>query len=312
MRIAMLRLLIITYFCLVTSLLAAAEKNGFDLNNSLIPADKILHGGPPRDGIPAIDNPKFVSVNDATFVNDEDRVIGIDFQGITRAYPIKILNWHEIVNDNIANQSVVVTYCPLCGTGIVYSGQIKGNAYQFGVSGLLYNSDVLLYDQQTESLWSQILSKAISGKMAGEKLQLIPSQHTSWASWKEKHPNTQVLSTDTGFKRNYKESPYSGYEQNESVYFPLDAKSRRYHPKERVIGIEINKQFKAYPFAELAKLEKPFHKDNFAGQELQIKFDIENRDGQVFDSHGKQLPVVNSFWFAWYAFHPQTAVFTVN
>ena len=179
---------VLAVFLLLSFVSSHAEpiKNGFNLKNSTIPIDKIFQGGPPRDGIPSIDRPNFISVDKADYLKDEDRVLGIDYQGETRAYPIRILNWHEIVNDKIGEHSVAVTYCPLCGSGIVYKADINGKPSQFGVSGLLYNSDVLLYDRQTETLWSQILSKAVSGELVNKKLDIIQSSHTSWKAWKEK------------------------------------------------------------------------------------------------------------------------------
>ena len=289
--------------------LFAYSKNGFDLSESLIPSRDILQGGPPRDGIPSIENPKFVSAKEADFMRSNDRVIGITVNGEARAYPINILNWHEIVNDQIKGTSVSVTYCPLCGTGLVYDAKVDGKILKFGVSGLLYNSDVLLYDRQTETLWSQILSKAINGPLKGNKLTMIPSSQTSWASWLKKQPNTKVLSTDTGFSRDYRRSPYGDYDDNTETYFPVTARSRAYHPKERVLGISVNGKYKAYPFAELGKLGKTTLKDQFEGQSLTVNFDVANRDGEVLDASGKPLELVNGFWFAWYAFHPETAVF---
>ncbi len=135
-----------------SSVSASPVKNGFDLKNSIIPVNEVLSGGPPRDGIPSINKPKFITTKEADYLKPEDRVIGVNYKGVTRAYPIRILNWHEIVNDKIAGESVAITFCPLCGTGIVYSGDFDGKPHQFGVSGLLYNSDVLLYDRETETL----------------------------------------------------------------------------------------------------------------------------------------------------------------
>lgn len=289
--------------------LHAYSKNGFDLSESLIPSKDILQGGPPRDGIPSIEQPKFVAAANASFMRPTDRVIGITINGESRAYPINILNWHEIVNDQIKGVPVSVTYCPLCGTGLVYQAKVGGKVLKFGVSGLLYNSDVLLFDRQTETLWSQILSKAISGPMKGQKLTMVPSSQTSWASWLKKQPNTKVLSTDTGFSRDYRRSPYGDYDQNTETYFPVSARSKAYHPKERVLGITINGKHKAYPFVELGKLGTNTLKDNFQGQNLTINFDIANRDGEVLGANGKPLELVNSFWFAWYAFHQDTAVY---
>jgi len=296
-------------FIFTAQLFASPIKNGFDLANSIIPIDEILSGGPPRDGIPSINEPKFIQASKAIFLKPTDRVIGVNHNGVARAYPIRILNWHEIVNDKISGQAVAVTFCPLCGTGIVYSGDINGKPHQFGVSGLLYNSDVLLYDKQTQTLWSQILSKGVSGKLLNSTLEIIPSSHTSWQVWRKKHPKTQVLSTDTGFKRDYSRSPYAGYTKNSSTYFPVAFKSKRYHPKERVVGVTLNGKSKAYPFAELAKIGGFVLKDTFSGQQLSIEFDVENRDAVVKNKAGDILPTVNSFWFAWYAFHPKAAVF---
>jgi len=287
----------------------ATTKNGFDLTHSLIPSSEILQGGPPRDGIPSIERPKFVAGRAANFMRPADRVIGITVNGESRAYPINILNWHEVVNDQIRGVPVSVTYCPLCGTGLVYQSKVRGKTLKFGVSGLLYNSDVLLYDRQTETLWSQILSKAVNGPMKGQKLTMVPSSQTSWSSWLKKQPNTKVLSTDTGFSRDYRRSPYGDYDQNTSTYFPVSARSGAYHPKERVLGITINGKHKAYPFVELGKLRTNSVKDNFQGQNLTINFDVANRDGQVLNANGTPLELVNGFWFAWYAFHNDTAIF---
>lgn len=130
-------------------------KNGFDLGNSSILVEDIKSGGPPKDGIPAIDHPKFLSASKASLSNN-DRILGVHENGIAKAYPIAIMNYHEIVNDLFGNKAVVVTYCPLCGSGIAFNAKINDQTLSFGVSGLLYNSDVLLYDRETESLWSQL------------------------------------------------------------------------------------------------------------------------------------------------------------
>lgn len=153
------RVLLFSLLLAANSASFAVEKNGFDLTGSLIPAEQILAGGPHLDGIPAIDQPNFVNAHAADFLENDDRVLGLDYKGVKRAYQIRILNWnwHEIVNDQVGREAITITYCPLCGTGLVYSGNMGGKAHQFGVSGLLYNSDVLLYDRSTGSLWLQIL-----------------------------------------------------------------------------------------------------------------------------------------------------------
>lgn len=293
----------------LSSTVSAYSKNGFDLNNSTIPVGKILSGGPPRDGIPSIDKPSFLSANKATYLKPNDRIIGIVVAGEARAYPIRILNWHEIVNDVIKGRAVAVTFCPLCGSGIVYSADINGKAHKFGVSGLLYNSDVLLYDRETETLWSQILSKGISGKLVNKTLKIIPSSHTSWQAWRKKHPNSKVLSDKTGFSRDYSRSPYGDYNKNKNTYFPVAFRNKKYHPKERVLGVTINGKHKVYPFTELAKGSKNSLNDSFAGTQLRLNFDVDNRDGVIKDSKGRIIPSINTFWFAWYAFHPDALIY---
>ncbi len=304
-------------FFLSTNSMAKPIKNGFDLENSIIPVNKILSGGPPRDGIPSIDKPTFLDADDADYLNDKDRVLGIVVgekgKGEARAYPIRILNWHEIVNDEISGKAVAVTYCPLCGSGIVYAADFEGKAHKFGVSGLLYNSDVLLFDRQTETLWSQILSKGVSGKWVNKKLDVIHSAHTSWVSWKAQYPKTKVLSNKTGFSRDYSRSPYGSYDKDVSTYFPVAFKSKRYHPKERVLGITINDKQKVYPFAELSKYFSKSNQtkltDTFEGQVLTLEFDLDNRDGSFKNAKGDVVTSANTFWFAWYAFHPEGEVY---
>lgn len=290
---------------------SAFPNNGFDLGNTLIPRDEIRHGGPPRDGIPAIDKPRFLSVDQVDFLQDHDRVLGVSRKGIAKAYPVKILNHHEIVNDFFGDEAVVVTYCPLCGTGVSYLSKVGGIESSFGVSGLLYNSDVLLYDRETESLWSQILSRAVSGKLMGQKLIRVPLSHTTWVDWKTLHPDTKVLSTETGYSRDYSRNPYGGYQFSKSIYFPVSNKDARYHPKEMVIGLEVNGSFRAYPFIELLRVSADIN-ERFAGEDVRVHFDAINRTGAVYDSKGDEIPTIISYWFAWIAFHPDTEVFKVE
>lgn len=293
-----------------TSLSHARSLNGFDLEGASIPPTEIHHGGPPRDGIPAIDAPTFVSVSQVDFLSDTDRVLGIDIDGVQRAYPISILNWHEVVNDTINDRPVIVSFCPLCGTGVVFDGDIGGEANTFGVSGLLYNSDVLLYDRNTESLWSQIRAESVAGPSQGTKLDLLPVTHTSWADWRQRHPGTEVLSTDTGFGRNYTRDPYTGYYTSEQIMFPVSATSRRYHPKEQVLGLAHGGEHRAWPFNELSKTGATHIEDTLSGTDLIVRFDPEHQTASVFTADGTELPGVVSFWFAWYAFHPESSVYT--
>ncbi|MDT8388448.1 MAG: DUF3179 domain-containing protein [Thiogranum sp.] len=304
----LLLLLVLMLMVNANSVALGEVRNGFDLSGALIPEDEILSGGPPREGIPAIDRPKFMNAVMARSIAPSDRVLGIVHSGVAKAYPVSIMNWHEIVNDTFGDEAIVVTYCPLCGTGIAYFARAGDQVLKFGVSGLLYNSDMLLYDRQTESLWSQIRKQAISGPMKGERLQVVPMMHTSWQDWRQRHPASLVLSTDTGYSRDYTRSPYAGYEQSGSLYFPVRAQDQRYHPKEWVLGVEINGEFKAYPFVELEKTSNPI-RDTLGGQDITVEYDKRHRTAVARDASGDVLPAIRAYWFAWYAFHPETGVY---
>lgn len=181
---------------------SARQLNGFDVSNATIPVEEIRSGGPPRDGIPSIDHPKIEPAPEVNFLRDDDIVIGVEHKGEARAYPLRILVWHEIVNDVIADKPVTVTYCPLCGTAMVFDATVDGRQRSFGVSGLLFNSDVLMYDRETNSLWSQLGMRAVSGPAVGKTLTWLPSERLTWKAWRTAHPNGEVLSPDTGHRRN--------------------------------------------------------------------------------------------------------------
>ncbi|MCW8907277.1 MAG: DUF3179 domain-containing protein [Sedimenticola sp.] len=279
-----------------------------DPTRTLVPVDEIHSGGPPRDGIPSIDRPRFLEVDEKGIPEAGDPVLGLVRDGEAKAYPIAIMNWHEIVNDRIAGEPVVITYCPLCGSGVAFSARVEGNTLEFGVSGLLYNSDVLLYDRKTESLWSQLLARAISGQMRGSELKVLPMMVTSWEEWQRLYPDTRVLSRETGYQRDYDRDPYAGYQDSEGVYFPVSRRDPRFHPKELVYGLEIAGQFKAYPVSRLS-MAGPGAADRFAGEHLDLRFNPSTGSLRILDRQGNELPVIRSFWFAWYAFHPETEVY---
>ena len=307
---------ILVFAALLTGLLtyhftaSAGPTNGFDLSNSTLPVAQILHGGPPRDGIPAISNPKLISAAEAAYLKPEDRVVGILLHGEARAYPVPILNWHEIVNDQIAEQRFAVTYCPLCGTAVAFDASIDGEPTDFGVSGLLYNSDVLLYDRATESLWSQILSQSVAGPRVGKKLTPLPISHTTWRDWSQKHPDTLVLSDDTGFSRDYSRDPYAGYEKSRNTYFAVNNEAPdNYHPKEVVVGLGVGGVYKAYPFIELDRQGEKRFSDSINGTRFNFEWDSANRSIRISDDSGEAVASIQGFWFAWFAFHPDTEVY---
>ncbi|MCF7763338.1 MAG: DUF3179 domain-containing protein [Verrucomicrobia bacterium] len=289
---------------------AAPFLNGFDLANSSIPVQQIASGGPPRDGIPAINNPKFLSAAEATFLEDSDLVIGLSRNGVVRAYPLRIMLWHEVANDRLGDEALAVTYCPLCGTAVVFEALVNGQALNFGVSGLLFQSDVLMYDRQTESLWSQLLLKAVSGPHVGQPLNIVPSAVLTWAGWKKKFPNTEVLSTQTGFARDYSFNPYSGYEQDQGIWFGVPVNRTDFENKDLVLGVLVGQRAKAYAIKSLEKLsDSPQVNDEISGTALRFTYDPITREATVLDrATGEPYPFIRSFWFAWQAFYPETAL----
>ena len=183
-----------------------------DFSKHSVPYSEIFSGGPPRDGIPPIDNPMFVDVADPPeYMSDDEPVISLEIEGAAKAYPLAILMSHEIVNDELGGIPVSVTYCPLCNTSIVFDRRVGGRVLDFGTSGNLRNSDLVMWDRQTESWWQQITGEAIVGELTGTRLTFIPAAVVSWAQFREAYPDGQLLSRDTGFRRNYGLPPYSGY-----------------------------------------------------------------------------------------------------
>jgi len=184
-----------------------------DWTRHTIRYDEILSGGPPRDGIPAIDDPKFVTIDAAAgWLQEQEPVVALAVNGVARAYPLHILTWHEIVNDQIDDTPVAVTFCPLCNSAVVFDRRRGGQTLDFGVSGLLRNSDLIMYDRQTESLWQQFTGEGIVGEMAGQMLTWLPASIISFADFRQAYPAGQVLSRDTGYPRSYGNNPYVGYD----------------------------------------------------------------------------------------------------
>jgi Protein of unknown function (DUF3179) len=305
----MFRRLMALCLSITVSAVTAQTLNGFDLKGASIPVQAIERGGPPKDGIPAIDRPRFVPAAQAGLA-DDDRVLGLAHGAVARAYPVRVLNWHEVVNDRLGGEAIAVTYCPLCGTGVAFRARVAGGDASFGVSGLLYNSDVLLYDRRTESLWSQLLAEAVTGPLKGTKLEPVPISHTTWADWKRRHPGTEVLSTDTGFTRDYARDPYAGYDKVAQLMFEVQHKDDQLPLKEWVLGVRVGNQTKAYPFSRLATAvdAQGRLRDRVGGQAIELRFDRQHQSAQALDAHGRELPAVRAFWFAWVAFNPKTAV----
>jgi len=312
----------------------------------IVPLERIVSGGVPKDGIPSIDRPKFVSAEEADkFLSDKDLVFGIHYNGEARAYPAMILVWHEIVNDWIGGKPVLVTYCPLCHSTIAFERLIDGQPVEFGVSGKLYNSDLVMYDRKTDTYWSQILGKAIVGELAGRELKPIPMDHTQWGLWKRFYPATKVLSKETGHIRPYGADPYGDYYTSNIIVFPVESMDSRLHPKTIIFGLMVGAEQKAYPRESV--LRQGAINDRISGLDVLVvgatngsvraferrvgndvlEFVVE--DGKILDTKTKsiwnidgfaisgqyvgagmrRLPGMTSFWFAWAAFYPGTGLY---
>ena len=222
----------------------------------LVPCNEIVSGGPAPDGIPSIDEPKFTSIADAN-LNDKELVIGVVIDGIARAYPYSILNWHEIVNDEFNGKRYAITYCPLTASGILFNVKEINNA-ELGTSGNLYQNNLVFYDRITKSYYSQMYGKGITGANLGVDVPKGSTIETTWKAWKQLYPSSQVLTRDTGYTRNYDSYPYGTYYTDSSIYFPTrfnssDKVDSLYHRKE--ISMVIQDGFNAFvaPFSELGK-----------------------------------------------------------
>ncbi len=332
------------------------------LPDPLVDPQDVVSGGPPPDGIPPVDEPVFIPAGDVDFLAGDEPVVAIEVGGEHRAYPVQIMIWHEIVNDEIAGTPVSVTYCPLCNSALAFDRRLGDRLFTFGTSGMLYRSDLVMYDRQTESLWSQLEGRAIAGHLTGEVLDRIPVQTVAWDQWLRANPDGPGLSRDTGADRDYGRNPYVGYDEaaDDPFLFSGDPDPRLL-PKERVLGLGEGDEPTAVVLAALAEVRvldlevggRPVvawavpglrsaldTSEVDAGREVaasgvfdpvvdgeQLTFSPEGPDtfadaqtGSTWDVLGRAVqgplageqldPVghVDTFWFAWGAFHPDTRV----
>jgi hypothetical protein len=242
-----------------------------DFDTAIVPLEEIQSGGVPPDGIPPIDEPKFVTYSEAdNWLGDQEPVISIEIEDEARAYPLQILTWHEIVNDEFGERAIGVTFCPLCNAAVAFDREVGDHGImRFGVSGLLRNSDLIMWDDKTKSWWQQMTGEAIVGELAGEQLTLLPSVIVSYEEFKQSHPDAVVLSRDTGFERVYGNNPYVGYDDIASSPFLFSGEQDgRYPPMERVLTLEIAGEPKAYPFSLLE--EHPVVHDEVGGKAVVV------------------------------------------
>lgn len=241
----------------------------------LVPSNQIVSGGPGKDGIPALTRPRAVSAAEGDrFLARDALVLGLTLNGEARAYPHNVLWWHEIVNDVVGGMAVAVSYCPLTGSGMVYDATIEGGTREFGVSGLLFDNNLILYDRVAqESLWSQMRVEGICGPLASTAPRLLPVVQSTWEAWRALHPETTVVSFETGFRRNYGQYPYGNYDQlgDNQLLFPQSFTDPRRPMKELVLGIARDGVARAYPYGVLG--ERSAANDLLADRGVLVLFD---------------------------------------
>jgi len=241
-----------------------------DFSRHSVSYSEIISGGPTKDGIPAIDAPKFISVEEANpWLANVEPVISVQVGEDARAYPIQILIWHEIVNDTVGGLPLTITFCPLCNTAIVFEREVDGRVLDFGTTGRLRYSNLIMYDRQTESWWQQAIGDAIVGELLGTQLMLYPASIIAWSDFATAFPDGNVLSKETGFPRQYGQNPYRGYDDiNNSPFLFRGETPGQLAAMERVLALELNDETVAYPYSVL-HVERVIH-DQIGGSEVVV------------------------------------------
>ena len=225
-----------------------------DFTRHTVPYSDVLSGGPPKDGIPPIDNPQFVSVADADgWLGELEPVVLVEAGGAAKAYPLQVLTWHEIVNDEVGGVPISVTFCPLCNTAIGFQREFDGQVLDFGTTGRLRYSNLIMYDRQTETWWQQATGAGIAGKYAGSQLGFYPANIVSWQDFRERYPDADVLSRDTGYSRSYGRNPYAGYDDinNRPFLYRGPRTPEELPPMARVLTVDLPEEAVAYPYETL-------------------------------------------------------------
>lgn len=303
---------------------------GFDLSASLVPDDHIVASGMPRDGLVALDGPEMLDVAEVArrnqdgrgkFLLHSDRVIGVHIANDARAYPLRFLRWHEVVNDTVGGVPVVVSYNPLCDSVMVAERTVAGTELTFGVSGLLFNSNLLMYDRRdapdSSSLWSQLQAAAIAGPAAivRRNLKILPASLDTWGDWLDHHEATRVMSPLERMKTLYKRDPYHSYFGSDLLRFPVDPlpRSSDLALKDRVVAITVNGTTEVVALDRMASAIGADHgewRTEVGGAPITIRFDADLGTASVSPAEhdGRSIGVRHAFWFAWYAHFPETRV----
>jgi hypothetical protein len=263
----------------------------------LIDLNHLVSGGPPPDGIPPIDNPKFQPARDVDWLEGAEPVLSLTVEGETRAYPLQVMTWHEIVNGTVGAVPVTVTYCPLCNSGVAFHRRVGDRLLDFGTSGMLYADNLVMYDRQTESLWPQLTGQASVGVLTGTQLTAIPIGVVGWDQFRTAHPDAPVLTRDTGYHRDYGRNPYVGYDDpgGRLLVEPPDGRDPRLPVKERVIGIRLADEAVAIPRQAVADAE--VLSVNLAGREILLWHRPGQRsalDDDIIDA-GRDIGTVSAF-----------------
>lgn len=280
-----------------------------DFEGAKVQRRKLLQGCPKQDCIPSLDAPIFETAESAAaWLQEEDVVFAVEHRGEFRAYPQRIMNWHEIVNDQIEGDNVLITFCPLCGSALAFRPDVNGRDVMFGVSGKLHENDLVMYDRLEGNLWQQITGEAIVGPAAqrGETLKQLPIVTTTWEEWVEENPETLVLSRDTGYVRDYDVYPYGTYEQDDRILFGSSDAGVALQTKTVVYGIHVNSVSKAYTEDDL-KAEHTIT-DKVGGESVVVSRDSSGAVS-VRLADGTEIIPTRLFWFAWAAFNPDTELY---
>ncbi len=293
-----------------------------DVQRHAVPLSEFQPGGPGKDGIPALDHPRFAPARATRYLQPREPLIELAVHGQTRGYPLEILIWHEIVNDRVADVPVAVTFCPLCNTAIAFDRRLGATVLDFGATGNLRNADLVMYDRQTESWWQQFSGEALVGRYTGRRLRLLPARIVAWRDFRTRHPDALVLTRHTGYARAYGENPYQGYDDISSPpLFPVrNGGDRSLPPKQRVVYIEAGRESLAISEALLAR-KKVVHVE-VGGRPFVVRATgtaasalgaaaIAGARGVVtarVTENGRPVPFTEPFWFAVAAFRPHTRV----
>lgn len=277
-----------------------------------VPLEEIISGGPEDDAITPILSPQFISIAEAEeTLLDTDQGLSYEYKGITKFYPLEILTWHQVVNDTIDDRHILITFSPLSNSGVIFNSQITDETLTFGTSGKIWNSNLIMYDKSSKSLWSQVLGEAIMGSQAGTYLDVLPSVRMAFGSWKQSHPEGIVLAREAGLGSNYDTNPFESYYTNDTIFFQVTNNDTCLQKKDFIIGIKSNGSTKAY-LRSIIK-ERGEIIDTFEGQTFVLTY---NKDADTVTVYRKtddntltQIGAAEIFWFVWAAAYPNTELY---